>query len=232
MSLLLFSCTHKKTQNCLTRENIKGSVKSITTRIWETNNINFEIEYWNPTSKEITSYDKNGNIKQLVHYNSNGVYDSVGLMEYKMVPRYDADSLPIEFYYYNPDGTFHSKTIYEFDNSGKEKYSKFYDKNENYLVDETKYIYKINYSNENYTVLHSYNYSSKSEYEMYIYYDKNGYETGGETFEIYQDTKTMSRKNLWTYKYKEFDEKGNWIKRVDFANDQPSSITVRDIEYY
>ena len=30
----------------------------------------------------------------------------------------------------------------------------------------------------------------------------------------------------------EYDIKGNWIKKIDFYNEIPQSITIRDIEYY
>jgi len=35
----------------------------------------------------------------------------------------------------------------------------------------------------------------------------------------------------WTYKY-EFDEQGNWIKRVEFENEIPQFILIREYEYY
>ena len=34
------------------------------------------------------------------------------------------------------------------------------------------------------------------------------------------------------YRYEEYDNKGNWTKRIYYDDDTPSSITEREIEYY
>jgi hypothetical protein len=49
--------------------------------------------------------------------------------------------------------------------------------------------------------------------------EKNSYESDG------------SLDTQWTYKY-EFDEQGNWIKRVEFENEIPQFILIREYEYY
>ncbi len=38
---------------------------------------------------------------------------------------------------------------------------------------------------------------------------------------------------LLLYEYIEYDEKGNWIKRIDFHKEEdPTNLVIREYEYY
>lgn len=63
-------------------------------------------------------------------------------------------------------------------------------------------------------------YDSKGNLERkYIYIDDK----------IKKELSGIKRKNFYYYKY---DQKGNWIEKIEYENDIPTKITEREIEYY
>lgn len=65
-------------------------------------------------------------------------------------------------------------------------------------------------------------------------YNSNGSLNSKITYR-YNDKNIIEEAYNWrskeTYKY-ECDDKGNWIKRISYTNNQPNIITKRTIEYY
>ena len=46
---------------------------------------------------------------------------------------------------------------------------------------------------------------------------------------IHSEHRTYS---IYTYKYFNYDKAGNWLKSIEYKNDNPTSFREREIEYY
>ena len=70
---------------------------------------------------------------------------------------------------------------------------------------------------------------------QYIFDDISGelkIDSGGEIIHnIYDKNNNLIKDLYYTYKYIDFDDKGNWIKRISYHNDEPDKITIREITY-
>lgn len=57
------------------------------------------------------------------------------------------------------------------------------------------------------------------------------YEYDNTYYNVIKQTNLSYKIDLWSYIY-EYDSYGNWIKRIEYDNDEPIEIIFREIEYY
>lgn len=136
--------------------------------------------------------------------------------------KYDEKGNVIEGCMYHSDGSLKIKDIYKYDEKGNmiERYRYNSDGNLNH-----KSIYK---------------YDEKGNEVEWCLYNSDGslevkythkYNEKGNKIEDCEYNSDSSLKVKYTYKY-EFDKQGNWIKKISFKNNIPSSIWERRYEYY
>lgn len=192
-------------------------------------------------SKEF-EYDENGNMIN--------EYDltPTGIAQRNWAYKYDKKGNNIErSYTYFLDESNDFKTLYEYDNDGNKVQESTYDK---YGIQNTIIFYKHD-TNGNLIEEKVY---SKSDlfYTNEFKYDSKGniledIQTTSENEKIKISNKYDSNGNLiskirissqnkeydfnYSYQY-DYDNLGNWIKRVKFTNGKPQFIRERTIEYY
>lgn len=164
--------------------------------------------------------DKSGKVLEEHMYKSNGTLDR------KWVRTYDEKGNNIEEDVYNMIlGSEPIKRVYKYDNNGNRtegmtyppykgfvpsnKFTNSYD-DKNQMIEETSYG-----PNNSITV-------------FYFEYDNHG-----NRVQIIQNGISIkySSSQCDTYLYK-YDEKGNWIEKIQYTDDKPNSKQVRKIEYY
>jgi len=161
------------------------------------------------TNRTVYLYKKH----QLVEYNN---YDSQGILFGTGKFQTDEDGSPIRLDYKTTDGRYNWSESYEYDN------------------------------NRNLTAVKRFKTESVIDTEGKYTFDENGNVISSE---FHRDNKLISKNTymcdesnnfqklcigdsvIYTFKYN-FDEKGNWIKKIVFENDNPSGILLREIEYF
>jgi len=161
--------------------------------------------------------------------NSDDCYGSnINLIEHKKL-YYNKENNLILVEYLSKKQTIIENIIYKYTNNKiTEKCSCKESEDEN-IFDCIKNIYTYNKNNE-IKSLETIYYSSENinkifdkETTMYFYkYDKYK--------RIIEKTELSSFKIV--IQYKKFDDKGNWIEKIEFKNDQIEQYTKREIEYY
>ena len=196
----------------------KGKVKSVTLRTYEAESKFGEWEAGDPTYPHYKiNFDANGLYQEYISYYIDG--SLLG----KEIPVYKNNKF-VEAIWYDEEGQFEEKTK-------RNKTSK----NETEVEVFNKQDEKIRSSKR--TLRNGYVTKSSSTYF------KDGKEDGIYTalFELDKDGNSISQKNLdekgevkfhATFEYLEFDQKGNWTKRLTTDADGDSEISIREIEYY
>lgn len=163
-------------------------------------------------SETLYKYNNKGYLTEEEHHN----YDAFFPFSSKHIPKYDDKGNLIEKDNYDSDGKLTSKTKYKYDDKGNEIERNIYKPNGSL---DSKWTFK--YDDRGNTIeenIYNSNGSLNSKI-TYRYNDKN----------IIEEAYNWTSKE--TYKY-ECDDKGNWIKRISYTNNQPNIITKRTIEYY
>jgi hypothetical protein len=193
--------------------------------------------------KDIYSYDENSYLIEINRYHSDGAlttkftykyddnknpiemcnFNSKGKMYVKKSAKYDDKGNLIEYIYGLPDGSFgplSEKLFFKYNEDG-------------YKIQEDRYI-PLSHENGGglYTDLLKYdnkgNLIEKKHYrhgnltlQDFFKYDENN--------NIIQTFRLNDYKKTYDYVY---DDKGNWIKRIEYVNGIPKYILVRELEYY
>lgn len=234
----LIACITDK-KNDLQKFNLQGNVKSITEvedDIKKDSVIHTSEAY--PQYITLLKFNEKGNLTKMSFYHSKNILASETLYKYndkgylieeehhnydfffpvssKHIPKYDDKGNLIEKDNYDSDGKLTSKTKYKYDGKGNEIERNIY-KPDGSL--DSKWTFK--YDNKGNTIEENvYNSNGSLNSKItYRYNDKNIIE------------EAYNGRNKETYKY-EHDDKGNWIKRISYVNNQPNIITKRTIEYY
>ncbi len=162
-------------------------------------------------------YDENGNNIETRRLRSNGKLDDF------WKEKYDENGYKTERIDYESDSTVEAKYNYKNDTSGNvlEKtkilqdntigYRTTYKYNNRNLKTELKEYSSRNLDRPRTTRTYEYNDNDLVVKEVWN--------------SIYSD------KTVWTFDY-EFDEHGNWIKQIQYKNDEPKYIVGRTIGYY
>lgn len=168
-------------------------------------------------------YDKSGNLIEKNEYNSKGGLSDTSTYAYddkdNMTKKGGTSSNACRWTYsYDKDGNMFEKFRYDCDDRLREKftYSKNvieriqtdYEMNQHRLPDDEvrERTKEIITTNDNGNIIERKEYTFEGRFICYL-------------------TRTT------TYEYK-YDEKGNWIERIQSENDTPQYITEREYEYY
>ena len=177
-------------------------------------------EYWKNeklSSKKILTYDEFGNEIEMSEY------DSEGDLKYKEIIEYSIkDGIKYEkSKTYGSDGELKWGYNFEYDSNGN--MIKSYGTNTSYGT-----IDIMEYSTNNELLKKTVNYSTNNPmYVIMITYD----DFGNINKETKVDYSTQNDDYEKTYKY-EFDEKKNWIKKIEYSKVNPVKVVLREIKYY
>lgn len=165
----------------------------------------------------VYKYDSLGNQVEELRFKSNAYWET------KWIRVYDKNNFLIEEDVYGPDGILRVKRTYKNDSRGNRiegngykangspqpgaKFSNKYDDKSN-LVEES--VYSVN--------------GSLEVTFLFKYDDK------GNLIELKQEPpNSIGQCTAYIY---EFDAKGNWTRQIEFKEDKPFAIRVREIKYY
>lgn len=142
--------------------------------------------------------------------------------------KYDSKGNIIENKSYNVDGGLIMTRICKYDENGnkiKDSELCIFDKklSNNYTYKYDKYgneIEKITYDSDS-TLISRWTYKYDN--------NRNIIEESGFLIDEYEPSGSLSRTLIYKY---EFDQQGNWIKKIEFENNIPTCIFERKYEYY
>ncbi|MCG8794595.1 hypothetical protein [Tenacibaculum finnmarkense] len=239
--LTAFSCNNQKEETDLTKEKLKGRVKSYTEISYKAIERFGKIEKGERLKSIQIKYSNKGNKIETNHYNSYGslsskhiykygnkgnkieksYYNSDGSLSSKHIYKYDNKGNKIEMSYYHSDGILKSKSIYKYDNKGNEIEMRYY------VSDDLGFKSISKYDNKGNEVEMRY-YDSGGNFDE-EYYSK--YDNKGNKIEM-SSSNAFGKKSKYIYKYDNFDKKGNWTKKITFKNEIPDDILEREFEYF
>lgn len=213
---LLTSCSNNNDWN---RFGLNGKVKTYLEQYYEA-----EVKFGEWEKGDIqfighsrTSFDNDGNYKWVEYL------DEDNELFYKCIPKRENGEL-IEEVVYDEDGKLINKSKF-FRNSNDEQEFIQYDKDGVKTAQGKLYI-------ENNLVIRQ---------QIQIFEEKKVKEEYSDVFEYDKDGNTIGQKksdingeiigNI-NYKYLAFDEKKNWTKRLYYVDGVPTSIVIREYEYY
>lgn len=194
----------------------------------------------NWSKKYFRKYNEKGNITEVILYDSDSKTTDLRRFEYndkgekfrgtsitdskletKDIYKYDNKGNIIECKSYNIGGTLESYFTYKYDNKGNVTILNYNSdgtlKNKDIFIYDNKWdIVEDNMydSEENLQYKNIYKYDNTGNLVK-----KNSYDSEGNLLEKY------------TFKY-EFDNKGNWVKRIVFLDNAQELISTREYEYY
>lgn len=174
-------------------------------------------------SKSTYKYDKSGNMIEKNEYNSKGKLNSTSTFSFdsrdNIIKKGGTSAYANRWaYIYDDDGNIVEMDKYDFDNKLREKCKYSHNTVEKIVID---------YETDNHGLPDD---NSPMKAKEIIIKDDNGnvIERNEYTFQG-GFISYLSRSN--TYKYK-FDDRGNWIERIQSENGVPQYITERNYEYY
>ena len=241
--VIIFSCSKEnKKENSLSNFNLKGSVKSVSTKA--PGGILIEKRIYNIKGNQverkigkgrriIDKYDVNDNLIARLIYNTNDRD-----LKRKLIYKYDDNGNQIERITYDSNETIEEKYIYKYDSNGNkiEDVKWYKNSNSESLLNTYKYdrngniteqywhrndgsvrttnIYKYDRNGNLIEANYNNNYSDKSRVNdtKYIY----KYDDNGNKIESNKFDYMGNLLRKFTNKY-EYDDKGNWIIKRDFS---------------
>ena len=243
---LVFGCDIVKKledkKNDLDQLKLNGKVKSL-----KTTSYSAVEKFGEPVKDEFESqieyiFNKDGFIKETDVFNENDE-----LIE-KWKRKYDDDGNNIESNRYNKDGELEEKWKYKYDDDGNIIESNRYNK-DGELKDKWKYKYDddgnmiegnwyyedgelvkkwTNKFDDDGNIIEADDYDKDGEliYEWKYKYDDNGNEIEANRYNEGQLVGWVK------YKYENFDNNKNWLKKIAYEEERIAEITEREIEYY
>lgn len=247
ISVFLLAFNGKGTKNTLTKENLKGSVKSLSVTYYNAKDTNGAIKTTNISSKYTSKFNVKGNPEYLrilwydgrLQRRNDFIYEKDNLCLIK----YDSgivNSIRDTFIYDNKNTLIKMETLPDVDDGtlyGKYEIYK-YDNNQN-IIEKDGYDYNL--LNEVWT----YTYDAKGNIIVEKDSDKSGFNhyISISKYDITNNliesrfigrSNGMNRDTILksTYKYENYDKNGNWLKEISIQNDTEIQIIERKIEYY
>ena len=207
--------------------------------------------------KENNTYNKLGQLNQKVIYKyddkgkriSRDLYNSYGKLQMKFLYVYDNKGFKTAYNSYSPTGelndsylykndikgrmieeiwikkdkSFGSKYTYEYDKLGKLSKMCQYTNSENQVDNCTTYKYdKLGRISE----MEIFGSNNAPTRRTVITYDDKGNE---KEIKYYDGKGTFLEERNYEYK---FDDKGNWVERIEYINQFPKGFLEREITYY
>lgn len=198
---------HNQFKNDLMRQKLKGNITMVT-----------EYEY-NATGdslvwKGVTKYNAKGNAEEFNTYSAAGELLSKTTFKYN-----DSDKL-MEEDRYKADGTLNVRTTVRYDEKGNKIEEYNYDPAGVLFV---KVLSKFD-GKGNRIVKDSYNEFGSLFLKCNSKFDDQGNEISSMEYDSHHGLKFST-----TYDYDGADAYGNWLKRTTYKNDEPTSVTTREI---
>lgn len=200
----------------LKRYKLKGSVRTVT-----------EYEYTVvPEAKEalkdalrmksVYKYNDNGNRTEFVTYSPDGTVMS------RSVYNYNDSGRLIDVKRYRGDGGLNVTTTFVYDKLGNEAEENNYDPSGTLFMNG-KGKYDLN---GNRIVFDRFDAIGHLFLKSNIKYDRNGNELEEREYDSHASLQFST-----TYEHGNYDKSGNWLWRAVYKNDNPRSVTEREIEY-
>ncbi len=216
-ALVLGSCHSKKSKNFLVTENLKGKVKTMTETFYPIEEKDGKFEQGKMWFKACYKVDEAGKKTEWVELNADST------VRWKAISKYGAGNREEECDGYKPDGSLDWKSVYKYDENG------------NKIEEEETNAGGV----KNYKIVFVYNQQGVRT-ERYFYtadgalYSKSAYvfDNAGNLQEedVYDKDGTLKTKTV--SKYDNLDKAGNWLRQVQYANDNPAMVSEREISYY
>ncbi len=202
--------SHNKFKNDLQRQKIKGHVRSVTENEYNDHGDSLK-------ARSVSKFDNKGNEVEFFTYAPSGSILSKTTFKYN-----DSDKL-IEEVRYKADGTLNVKTTCKYDEKGNktEEY--------NYDISGTMFMKVLGKfdGKGNRLVKDCYNEFGSLFLKCNSKFDDEGNEISSKEYDSHKGLKFTT-----TYDYENADKSGNWLRRTTYKNDDPASVTIREIEYY
>jgi hypothetical protein len=204
------STTPHPFKNDLKRQKLKGNVLTVTETDYNASGDSMQL-------KSVTKYNDKGNKSEFFTYLPTGAILSKTTFTYN-----DSDKL-VEENRYKADGSLNVRTTCRYDDRGNktEEY--------NYDISGTMFLKILNkYDGKgNRIVKDSYNEFGALFLKCNSKFDDDGNEIIAKEFDSHKGLQFTI-----TYDYENSDNNGNWQKRTTYKNDEPFSITLREITYH
>jgi YD repeat-containing protein len=174
-------------------------------------------------------YDSEGKLlfKKKYKYNSKGKrieeinLDADGKTQFISISTTDKNGDEVESLMFSENGSVDIKWISKFDKKGKRIEMRRLDEEADYEV-----LFSFKYDNEGKLIEEiEHRADGKIITKTSFKYDQSGQVVE----EIFTDEDNNSE--LWVFEY-EYDEVGNWIKRIEIKENKPVYLVVRDIDYF
>lgn len=231
--LFCFSVLAQNQKTDRETDGLKGSVKSVLTEIANIKKTSGKLVESNRRHKEAITYDSNGNrlTWKTYDYLSGALFDSV------TYTRVNGDKVSIYEEVNNPNKITQIITVpddkptksadpylsykfkYKYDSNGNVSEEAWYQSGSLWL----RYVYNFK-GNQKKELVYSADGSLNQKY-VYTLDDK-----GNEIEMLTYDTEKNKLEGKETYKYLEFDAKGNWTKRITSEGDEESKFVVKPRE--
>ena len=211
---LFCSCSDENSRNSLSEQHLKGKVKSLTETIYSVDKTG-KISDSEFLEKTLYRYNSKGNKIEEIHYHPDSLSELItfkyNLSGKKVEKRWrdtDNEIDHLATFRYDKKGNNIEKRLVETDGSLMKKEIYTFDENGNNTIEEI-----ISFED------------SVSERRMFTF-DKQ--------HKLIKEIRYNSDDSVpyrYSYNYLEFDETGNWTKRMQTENRIPVRITVRMFEY-
>ena len=260
---LLFLCKKGSGQMVspfLLEGNLTGNVLSVTQLTYIIQEKRDKIKKIDSSTKYITKYDEDGNITEVSYYRNLPMTKGFQYISKAIyITKYDDKGNKAQTIWHsvNPDDTtrYNVAGIIKYNENGSFKEKKWrnmtsgdkgftiYNDAGQVIEDRTNFVdgrlhcktlysYNNNYSKDNYLAVDSiYQVDGPLETVQTSRYDGKNNMVESDDFSV-----TQGKNRKTTYKYSDYDVKGNWIKRVTYGyikdKAQAFSLTEREIKYY
>ena len=227
-ALLILGCTNNNYKNFLEQENLKGNVKIMVSKSFDS----YEEKFGEPSGsgflfKQTFDFDKNGNLK--IAGGSYGDEDFIVKYEYD-----DRTFLKIKNFYL--ENGLHRRTKYKYYNDGKLKSEEIYysdgqndkESSDFYEYEENGNIKIKNGSGDTKQII-----TFENNLKRIAYVGGSRVKEFNENGDLDKDYENKEKGLAEYYKYIKFDNEGNWLVRYSEDNDgNRFNYTEREIIYY
>ena len=203
-----------QTKNDLQRAKLVGNISMLTEKEYVAKD--GKAERGELKSKSVSEYGAAGNKLSFV------TYGPANELLSKSVFTYDSDGALVDVKRYRGDGGLNVTTVYTYDKVGNETAESNKDASGTvFMTAKSKFDL-----NGNRIVYDRYDLFGHLFLRSNFKYDKRGNEIQEREFDSHESLQFVT-----TWQYISFDKQGNWTERVMLKNDEPRTITVREITY-
>ncbi len=215
--LSITACSVRKIKRTdLEKKHLRGKVKSVKMTKYKTIAKKDKIEkgqVWGNIRKYTFNYQ--GYIVEETLYKN-------GTLGERYTYQYDDKGNQIKRSWYNSDGSLEDKTTYLYDDRGNKVKRDCYNSDGSLRI---KWTYQYNDRNK-LIKLAKYNADGSLRFKNIYQYDDRGNKFRQD---CYKSDGSLRYKNTWKYQY---DNQGNWVRKIEYQDGNPEFILEQEIEYY